>query len=143
MTRARQGLSQGSVTGARDHGSRSEVTGGAQLDGFSDLISELLCSGGLPEPCIFRTKGEIELPGWFRSEKQWDLIVVMDGTLVAAIEFKSQVGPSFGNNFNNRTEEALGNATDIIAAYREGAFKPSARPWLGYLMLLEEAEGLD
>ena len=26
--------------------------------------------------------------------------------LVAALEFKSQVGPSFGNNFNNRTEEA-------------------------------------
>lgn len=23
-----------------------------------------------------------------------------------AIEFKSQVGPSFGNNFNNRCEEA-------------------------------------
>ena len=46
---------------------------------------------------------------------------------------------SFGNNYNNRTEEAIGSATDIWAAYREGAFKPSARPWLGYLMLLEEA----
>src|SRR5262249_44066245 len=44
----------------------------------------------------------------------------------------------FGNNFNNRTEEALGSATDIWAAYREGAFKPSARPFLGYLMLLED-----
>ena len=59
-------------------------------------------------------------------------------SLIAAIEFKSQVG-SFGNNYNNRTEEALGSATDIWAAYREGAFKPSSRPWLGYLMLLEEA----
>jgi hypothetical protein len=46
---------------------------------------------------------------------------------------------SFGNNYNNRTEEAIGSAADIWAAYREGAFKPSARPWLGYLMLLEEA----
>ncbi len=46
---------------------------------------------------------------------------------------------SFGNNYNNRTEEAIGSATDIWSAYREGAFKPSARPWLGYLMLLEEA----
>jgi len=52
---------------------------------------------------------------------------------VAAIEFKSQVG-SFGNNYNNRTEEAIGSASDIWGAYREGAFKPSARPWLGYLM---------
>jgi hypothetical protein len=56
------------------------------------------------------------------------------------IEFKSQVG-SFGNNYNNRTEEAIGSAADIWAAYREGAFEPSARPWLGYLMLLEEAPG--
>lgn len=60
--------------------------------------------------------------------------------LLAGIEFKSQVG-SFGNNYNNRTEEAIGSATDVWAAYREGAFKPSARPWLGYLMLLEEAPG--
>jgi len=66
--------------------------------------------------------------------------VVVEGCLIAAIEFKSQVG-SFGNNFNNRTEEALGSATDLWAAYREGAFKPSARPWLGYLMLLEDAPG--
>jgi len=36
-------------------------------------------------------------------------------------------------------EEALGSAVDLWAAYREGAFKPSARPWLGYMMLLEEA----
>jgi hypothetical protein len=67
------------------------------------------------------------------------LLVVSDGSLIAATEFKSQIGPSFGNNYNNRTEEALGSATDVLAAYREGAFKPSARPWLGYLMLLEES----
>jgi restriction endonuclease XhoI-like protein len=48
---------------------------------------------------------------------------------------------SFGNNYNNRTEEAIGSATDIWTAYREGAFKPSAKPWLGYLMLLEDASG--
>jgi hypothetical protein len=65
---------------------------------------------------------------------------VADGVFLAGIEFKSQVG-SFGNNYNNRTEEAIGSATDIWAAYREGAFKPSARPWLGYMMLLEEALG--
>ncbi len=63
-----------------------------------------------------------------------------DRQLIAGIEFKSQVG-SFGNNYNNRAEEALGSAADLWAAYREGAFKPSARPWLGYLMLLEEAPG--
>ena len=67
-------------------------------------------------------------------------MIVENGQLLAGIEFKSQVG-SFGNNYNNRTEEAIGSAIDIWAAYREGAFKPSARPWLGYMMLLEEAPG--
>jgi hypothetical protein len=80
------------------------------------------------------------LPGFYRAEKSWDLVVVADGTLLAVIEFKAQVGPSFGNNFNNRTEEALGNATDLWAAYREGAFRPSARPWLGYVFILEDCD---
>ncbi len=59
--------------------------------------------------------------------------------LIAAIEVKSQVG-SFGNNFNNRVEEALGNATDFWTAYSKGIYKPSQRPWLGYIFMLEEHE---
>jgi Restriction endonuclease XhoI len=62
--------------------------------------------------------------------------VVHDGELAAAIEFKSQVG-SFGKNFNNRIEEAIGSATDVWVAYREGRFG-TTRPWLGYFFLLEE-----
>jgi hypothetical protein len=64
--------------------------------------------------------------------------VVVDGLLLASIELKAHVGPSFGNNFNNRVEEALGNSTDLLTAFREGKFKPSQKPWLGWLMLLEE-----
>ena len=59
--------------------------------------------------------------------------------MVAVVEVKSQVG-SFGNNFNNRVEEALGNGTDFWAAYREGIFKPSQKPWLRHLFMLEERE---
>ena len=58
--------------------------------------------------------------------------------LIAAIEFKSQVGPSFGNNFNNRVEEALGNGTDLNTAFREGAFGDSMKPFTGYLFVLED-----
>lgn len=123
----------------RDRGSRGAVTGGKQMDGFVRLVHRLLVEAGVPETCIAIDK-RVELPGWFRAEKKWDLVVVHDGELLVAIEFKSQIGPSFGNNFNNRTEEALGSATDIWAAYREGAFKPSARPFLGYLMLLEDCD---
>lgn len=107
------------------------------MDGFFELVRAILVRCGLPDASIF-CRSRTQLPGWFRAEKDWDLLVVWKGQLLAVIEFKSQVGPSFGNNFNNRTEEALGNAVDLWAAYREGAFKPSPRPWLGYLMLLED-----
>jgi hypothetical protein len=136
-TRRRQASSQGGASGARDMGARAAVTGGAQMDGFVGLVHDLLLENGAPQAGIHLTR-HLELPGWYRAEKSWDLIVVIRDELIAALEFKSQVGPSFGNNFNNRTEEALGSATDLWAAFREGAFRPSGRPWLGYLMMLEE-----
>lgn len=136
-TRTKQGRRQGSKTGSRDAGDRTAVTGGRQMDGFISLVRNYLCENGLPKAHVHCEK-RVELPGWYRPEKKWDLLIVADGQFLAGIEFKSQVG-SFGNNYNNRTEEAIGSASDIWAAYREGAFKPSARPWLGYMMLLEDA----
>jgi hypothetical protein len=132
-----QSKNQGHDTGQLDAGFRKAVTGGKHLDGFVTLCRDLMQEAGLPEASIFWQK-KLELPGYYRPEKCWDLLVIADGRLLAIVEFKAQVGPSFGNNFNNRTEEALGNATDLWAAYREGAFKPSERPWLGYVFLLEE-----
>jgi hypothetical protein len=49
------------------------------------------------------------------------------------------IGPSFGNNFNNRTEEAMGSALDLWTAFRERAFGSAVRPWIGYLFLLEDS----
>jgi hypothetical protein len=138
-TRVMQAQKQGSVSGSKDAGARSAVTGGAQMNGFVNLVRDLLCGRGLPKAHVYCDK-YVEIPGWYRPEKKWDLLIIADGRLLAGIEFKSQVG-SFGNNYNNRTEESIGSAVDLWAAYREGAFKPSARPWLGYLMLLEEAPG--
>ncbi|HXZ44838.1 MAG TPA: PaeR7I family type II restriction endonuclease, partial [archaeon] len=124
-TRERQARAQGGKTGDRDRGARSAVTGGAHLDGFADLIRKLLVGeAGMSDTAVHRRR-RVELPGYYRAEKQWDLVVVVDGRLLATLEFKAQVGPSFGNNYNNRTEEALGNATDYWAAYREGAFRGS------------------
>ena len=137
QARIQQATSQKS-RGTRDQGSRGAVIGGTQMDGFIRLISDLITEAGLPETCIHRN-AELELPGYFRPTKKWDLVAVSNRELVAAIEAKSQVGPSFGNNFNNRTEEALGSAADIWTAYREGAFGCSPRPWIGYLFLLEDS----
>ncbi len=138
-TRDRQSRRQGAASGQRDQGARSAVTGGKQLDGFVELVRNLAIDGGIDSSSI-HVKSHLELPGYYRPEKKWDLIIVENGTLLAVVEFKSQVGPSFGNNYNNRTEEAIGNAQDIWTAFREGAFSASQRPWLGYLMLLEDTE---
>ena len=135
-TRSNQAERQGARSGSRDAGNRTAVTGGKQMDGFVELVRDFLIDCRIKQSSIFCNKA-IELPGWFRAEKKWDLVVVVDGQLIATMEFKSQVG-SFGNNFNNRTEESLGSATDIWTAYREGAFALSQRPWLGYVMVLEE-----
>ncbi len=107
------------------------------MDGFVGLVRDIIHDGGLSGDCI-HTATRLELPGYFRPEKKWDLIVVDCDVLVAAIEFKSQIGPSFGNNLNNRSEEAIGTAQDIWTAYREGAFPTQDRPWLGYEMMLED-----
>jgi hypothetical protein len=125
--------------GGTDRGARAAVTGGYQMSAFADLITGLLLEAGVDRQHIFYQKA-LELPGFFRPTKEWDLLVVRDGQLIAALELKSQVGPSFGNNFNNRTEEAMGTALDLWTAYREGAFNKTIRPWLGYLFLLEDSD---
>jgi hypothetical protein len=136
QTRAAQRKKQ-EQAGKADQGFRSAVTGGAQMNGFIDLFTELVTQSGISERYIFR-KRAIELPGFFRPTKEWDLLVVREQTLIAVIEAKSQVGPSFGNNFNNRTEEAMGSALDMWTAYREHAYLDSPQPFLGYFFMLED-----
>lgn len=130
-------ITRQSQAGTHDQGNRGAVTGGKQLDGFVELIKDVLIMNGVPECCIFMGT-DLELPWYYRPNKKWDLLVVDNNELVIAIEFKSQVGPSFGNNFNNRTEEAMGSALNIWTAYREGVFGTQRAPWLGYFMVLED-----
>jgi hypothetical protein len=79
---------------------------------MADLVAEIFVEEGFPE-CSIQRGTSLELPGYYRPEKKWDLLVVHEDALAAAIEFKSQVGPSFGNNFNNRIEEAVGSTQDL------------------------------
>ena len=125
--------------GIVDQGERSAVTGGKNMDGFVALMMDLVEVNGLKNAQVIR-EGRIPLtlPGYFRPTKMWDMLVLNGGKLVAALELKSQVG-SFGNNFNNRTEEAIGTAHDLWTAFREGSFGESVRPFVGWLMLVEDA----
>ena len=120
-----------------DQGNRGAVTGGKHLDGFARLFRHVAFDIGVPESCII-SKGST-VPGFFRPTKSWDqLIVTPRKQLISAIEFKSQKG-SFGNNLNNRAEEALGNAVDLWTAFREKSFPQIKPPWIGYLVLVERS----
>ena len=127
--------------GVTDQGERAGVTGGKNMDGFTALVIDLVKANGLGHAQIHQQRALLTLPGYFRPTKLWDLLVINDGRLIAAIELKSQVGPSFGNNFNNRTEEAIGTAHDLWTAYRENAFGKQPRPLVAWLMLVEDAPG--
>ena len=128
-------------SGRADQGERSGVTAGKNMDGFLALILDIVKANGLAHAEIHQRRAALTLPGYFRPTKLWDVLVIYKGELIAAIELKSQVGPSFGNNFNNRAEEAIGTAHDFWTAYREGAFGKQPRPFIGWLMMVEDAPG--
>ena len=125
------------AAGNVDAGTRGAVTAGKNMNAFTSMIIDLVHDNGLSHARICQRKGLVTLPGYFRPTKQWDLLVLDGNRLIAAIELKSQVG-SFGNNFNNRTEEAIGTAHDLWVAYREGALGDQTRPFVGWLMLVED-----
>lgn len=134
--RSNAGDRQAATAEVRDVGLRTGVTSGKHLDPLSELVAKVFEDSGIPSDSIHH-KSRVELPGFYRPEKKWDIVVVHKGELVAAVELKSILG-SFGNNLNNRTEEALGNAKDLLDAYEEGIFGTHAQaPWLGYLFVMQ------
>lgn len=118
-------------------GSGAAVRAGRHFGAMQALVAQVFLDEGF-EPRQMFTGRAATLPGYFRPTKDWDLIVVDGETLVAAFELKSLGGPSFGNNFNNRAEEAIGNSTDVWKAYERGSLG-SIEPWLGYFFLIEDA----
>lgn len=126
------------ASGRRDQGNRGAVTGGKNLDGFRDMIVDVVKRFAPHGTQVFRDKSLVVLPGFFRPSKQWDLLVMFRGRLLAVLELKSLCGPSFGNNANNRCEEAIGSGCDFRKAQGEGLFGRGAAPFLGYFILVED-----
>lgn len=124
-------------SGRADTGTRGAVTGGGHMNTFANLCADVLIGAGVEEVCVKR-HSQLEVPGYYRSEKKWDLLVVKNEQLHVAIEFKSQVG-SFGNNVNNRAEESVGTAEDLWTAYREGLLGSGPQPFIGFFYLLQDA----
>ena len=78
--------------GRRDQGERAGVTAGGNMNGFRDLAMDIARDNGLTNASILFQRSVLTLPGFFRPTKQWDMLVLNNRELVAALEFKSQVG---------------------------------------------------
>ena len=108
-------------------GSRDAVVGGKNMDAFFYLVSVVVAHCGLPHEAVQTRSSRVVLPGYFRATKNWDVLVIHERRLLGVFEFKSQVG-SFGNNFNNRTEEVIGSAADLWVAHHHGAYADGPSP---------------
>lgn len=124
------------VAGNMDQGFRSQVTSGGHLDALADVIAQVFIDSGINKEEIHFGKRGVELPGFFRPEKSWDIVVVREEKLIAAIELKS-IWSSYGNNMNNRTEEAIGSGFDFQTACRYDLYNHST-PWLGYVFVIRD-----
>jgi hypothetical protein len=119
-------------------GTAGAVRGGKHFDAIAALLAKFFLDAGYPPQDIRISKKQgLELPGYYRPQKQWDVVVVHGKTLVAAFELKALGGPSFSNNYNNRVEEALGSAVDLRRAALAKLF-PGEKPWLGYFFIMED-----
>jgi len=114
----------------------SGVRSGKTLDAFVDLLAWVVQTHGLPKAKVL-TGRKAQVPGFFRPSKSWDVLIMNNGTLIAAIELKS-IADSFGKNSNNRNEEVLGSGIDIKEAFEENAFEGLLRLFTGYLILVED-----
>jgi len=126
-------------SGKTDRSERASVASADNLDGFSALILDLVRANGLVRAEIHQKGVAPALPGYFRPTKLWDLLVTHKGDLVAAVQLKGLAGPLIGDHFSRRSEEAIGTAHDFWGAYRKDAFGKRSRPFVGWLMLVEDA----
>lgn len=110
--------SRSEAGGKAQQGNRAATTAGKHLQAVNALITgeiERIAGPGLE----FRTNQAATLPGYYRATKSWDLLVVRDGEVLLAIEYKSMKG-SEGKNLNNRADEIFGMAEDARQAEAHG-----------------------
>jgi hypothetical protein len=121
----------------RNLGTSGAVRAGKHMAPFEVLIRKVIEDAGIePDPA---RRDTVYLPGFYRETKSWDVVIQYKGHTLAIVEAKSQ-GSSLANNFNNRVEEAIGQAADVWKSHERGLLISGLRPWVGYLMIVEETK---
>lgn len=106
------------------------------------LLADLVGKNGHGDELILtRNNGSPTLPGFYEQTTEWDFIVMRQNRLVAVIRVDTVLN-SAAENEHQRTAEAVYAAHALQAAYRCGMFgELTKRPFVGWLMLVEDAPG--
>lgn len=119
----------------RETGGRTES--GLHIARFADVTRHVVNRVARFHFNVAHSGKGIELPGYYRRTKRWDVLITHRRKPVAAIEFKS-MSASYGNNFNNRLEEAVGSSADLRQARLHGELGEIDPPFLGWLILVRD-----
>ncbi|MEK6744071.1 MAG: PaeR7I family type II restriction endonuclease [Nitrospirota bacterium] len=123
-------------TSSKKAGTKNRAAG--NMAGFIDLVIDVVHANGLTDADIIKKSKRPVLPGHFCPTQSWDLLVMNHGNLIAALKYESLVSMSFAKNSNCGCKDALSIAMDLQAAYRQGTFGEYRRPFVGYLIFLED-----
>jgi len=95
---------------------RGQVIGGGSMAEFANIAGVVARAAGVEETDIIISTSSRDqrpvLPGYFRTTKNWDFLIIQNRIPLVALEFKS-IMSSVGNNLNNRAEEAVGQGIDL------------------------------
>jgi len=109
------------------------------MDGFIDLIADIVHANGLTRANLLQQGQPVSLPGHFSPTQSWDLVVINEGRLIAAMKLDSVPGELLANHVGMGCKEVLSMAMELRAAYRGNIFGETRQPFVGYLVLLEDA----
>lgn len=68
-------------SGKQGQDERANVTAGKNMDGFLDLVKDIVHANGLEHTDIHLASRVLTLSGYFRPTKLWDMLVINQGRL--------------------------------------------------------------
>lgn len=106
------------------------------------LLTDLVSRNGYgDEEIMTKGSGSTMLPGFYESITEWDFMVMRRCRLIAVIRWDAVPSPAQENE-HHRAAEVVYAAHALQAARRSGMLgEPAYRPFVGWLMLVEDATG--
>ncbi|WP_257461319.1 PaeR7I family type II restriction endonuclease [Archangium lipolyticum] len=113
----------------------------SRMEGFHALVSRIVADNDLPNARV-HTSHEMKLPGFFTPARKWDMVVMHEGRLVAALGIRAWAGPPSEHGLVAMAEEAICTGKEMDTLSRQQAFGSGLRPWFGWLVLLKDSPAI-